>query len=138
MKIIFLAIDGVLDSYQSSIYYNEFLKGHKPEHGFCPMALSNLQYLISFTDCKIVLVNDWKENADFTAWPVINDAIIDKIIASYDIPEIERWVLDNHVSKYAIVNAGMNTDDVPEYFHINALVGLDLIMAKEIAQYLNS
>lgn len=65
MKIIFLDIDGVLNSNDSVIYFCEKLGLPNPprdEYGelFCPFASNLLNKLIKETDAKIVISSTWR------------------------------------------------------------------------------
>lgn len=67
MKILFLDIDGVMNSAQSCIYWNRKKKNHpdgewNPMRGeFCPIAISNLNYLLEkIPDLQIVISSTWR------------------------------------------------------------------------------
>lgn len=69
MKIIFLDIDGVLNSVQSAnMYYRMCIKTGKPfgrramrEDEFCPIACSNLRYILDeVPDVNIVVSSSWR------------------------------------------------------------------------------
>lgn len=97
-KILFLDIDGVLNSHQSSYFFREIVKRdeNNPEidisnvfqwlsEELCPIALSNLNRIIEDTGCKIVISSTWRLGEDlesmkswFKSFPVIANAIIDK------------------------------------------------------------
>lgn len=61
-KIIFLDIDGVLNSQQSSVYFHR--KGHDNggvPHYFCPIANSNLHEILEeFEEVRIVVSSSWR------------------------------------------------------------------------------
>jgi hypothetical protein len=67
MKIIFLDIDGVLNSVQSvHMYYRQWLEEGKPEgcrstDKWCPIAVSNLKMILEeCPDAKIVISSTWR------------------------------------------------------------------------------
>lgn len=66
MKVIFLDIDGVLNSQQSCIYWNRRYKEgtHSVANGcmtLCPIACSNLQYVLEkLPDIKMILSSTWR------------------------------------------------------------------------------
>lgn len=63
-KLLFLDIDGVLNSTQSAHYYMR-LKQQAYEE-FCPIAVSNLNYIIDkIPDLKIVISSSWRIGKDF-------------------------------------------------------------------------
>jgi len=63
-KIIFLDIDGVLNSEQSCIYYNRRSnegKSHTLECEFCPINMSNLNYIMeNVSNTEIVISSTWR------------------------------------------------------------------------------
>ena len=62
MKILFLDIDGVLNSNQSNIY-NYQRRKRKDTFTLCPICLSNLDWLVEkVDDLKIVLSSTWRIN----------------------------------------------------------------------------
>lgn len=72
MRVIFLDFDGVLNSVASIIYHNRRkLEGtgevfsHK---SFCPIALSNLQYILEeLPDVQVVVSSTWRKYNTLTA-----------------------------------------------------------------------
>ena len=56
MKIIFLDVNGVLDSFDNN------KKNNDDRHHFDPNCLENLKYLVDYTDAYIVVSSDWKRN----------------------------------------------------------------------------
>lgn len=73
MRILFLDMDGVLNSVQSSHYfwrtkYNRktFMNGFE---SLCPIACSNLDYLLeSYPDMKVVISSTWRRFHDLKEW----------------------------------------------------------------------
>jgi hypothetical protein len=96
MKVLFLDIDGVLNSSQSSYYYRHIIKRDENAFDkdkedvlqwlaqeFDPMAISNLYRIIDKTGCKIVISSTWRlgETLEtmkswFKGLPLIQSAII--------------------------------------------------------------
>jgi hypothetical protein len=121
MKILFLDIDGVLNSHQSAIYYNRIGhdNGGNPDH-FCPIALSNLHSILEeFPDLKLVISSTWRLGETLESMqqklfalgsippqrvismtPVLRDPRVARGV------EIEAWlkVYGNSVSRYVIVD----------------------------------
>ncbi len=68
MKILFLDIDGVLNSEQSSIAYQRDigllqLTGPLREHYLCPLAVSNLRMIVDqLPNLRIVISSSWRLN----------------------------------------------------------------------------
>ena len=59
MKILFLDIDGCLNSHQSAAYFHRL--GVNPNKHFCPIALSNLLSILEeFPDLRLVISSTWR------------------------------------------------------------------------------
>lgn len=115
MKILFLDIDGVLNSVRSCHAFkgyphsfDEFYDYTKPKQ-FDHVAIALIQNLCEVTGAKIVLSSSWrklftvKEVADALRLPII-DATPDSH-DGFRGREIERWLdLNPEVSHYAIVD----------------------------------
>lgn len=62
MKLLFLDIDGVLNSTQSVYYYSRQKKKIRMETLLCPIATSNLQHILEkHPDCQIVISSTWRK-----------------------------------------------------------------------------
>ena len=137
MKIIFLDMDGVMNSVQSSTFYYDFMgeksnwfKIYLPEENddfgiyhseICPMALSNMRYLLKqYPDIKIVISSTWRRgrsveyfNKLFKYLKMIDkDLVIDKtpIMSGHDRgEEIDDWLERN--KKLNIENFVILDDD---------------------------
>lgn len=97
-KILFLDIDGVLNTHQSCYFFRKILKRDEnafdPEkqyvlnwlsEEFCPIATSNLNRIVEDTGCKIVVSSTWRLGEEletmkgwFKNFPTIQEAIIGK------------------------------------------------------------
>lgn len=144
MKVIFLDIDGVLNSHQSVYYWhhkNERRSGRSRTSKqylamkFCPIARSNLEELIrQVPDLKVVVSSTWRrgETAEtlkkqlWTLSKLIRNAIIDvtpSLASRIRGEEIQDW-LDRHpnVSNYAIIDddRDMLESQFHNFVHINA------------------
>jgi hypothetical protein len=132
MKVIFLDIDGVLNSHQSAHFWHNKRDQSKWENEmyrdwpgtlkeyiameFCPIALSNLEELIRrIPDAKIVVSSTWRmgETVDtlkkiFQPSKLVSDAIVDKTPVFSDGPrgdEIQHWLNNNpEVTSYVILD----------------------------------
>lgn len=97
-KILFLDIDGVLNTHGTARFYHylNYDEKYKPKSGvknfmseqFCNSAVGNLIEIIKQTDCKIVVSSTWRlgrELHEMKAWfenfPIIQDAIIGKTLS---------------------------------------------------------
>jgi hypothetical protein len=156
MKVLCVDIDGCLNSYQSIMLYDFLSQYHFESHGdfinkniklFCPMALSNLAYIIRSTQCKLVLSSCWRKGQTldsikewFSPWSIIANAFIDVTPVLCGVQrgmEIKTW-LGNHpeVIKYAVIDDDDDFDDVRgNFFKIDPMVGLNLIVAKKIVKH---
>lgn len=63
MRLIFLDFDGVLNSYQSTMYWDRHkLPEERLIHKLCPIATSNLQFLLDkCPDLDIVISSTWRK-----------------------------------------------------------------------------
>lgn len=92
MKIIFLDIDGVLNSTPPSIIKNNWLKKYNSFEiemkisGLDSDLVSNLKYVIDQTDCKIVFSSSWRYYKDhFIVGPDWRKFLSEMLNVSMDI-----------------------------------------------------
>jgi hypothetical protein len=128
MKVLFLDFDGVLNSIQSRVFWenlkdqDQWEKDMQVSSGgileqiameFCPIAISNLEELIRRTKIKIVVSSSWRvqrtvqELGELFKSKLISEAIIDKTESFSNTrgDEIQKW-LDEHpeVENYVILD----------------------------------
>ena len=130
MKVLFLDFDGVLNSEQSKIFWQnredqscweanmKTFQGSMLDYiamEFCPIAISNMEHLLRRNeDLMIVVSSSWRAQRDvqglkdlFKCSKLIADRIIDKTDNFSNIrgEEIQKW-LDAHeeVENYVIVD----------------------------------
>lgn len=128
MKVLFADFDGVLKSVSSMIYHNRMkllgLTDIPTHESFCPIACSNLQYILEeCPDVQVVVSSDWRKSRNLEALqeifkvnnilpermigatPVLDDQHRGEEIGLYlkDHPEVTQFVIiDDHnkVSPY--------------------------------------
>lgn len=150
MKVLFLDIDGVMNSVQLAVMHHRrnkdvpSLGGWDPYNEFCPISINNLVELLEkVPDLKIVVSSTWRMGCDtvqklqdiFNPIPelhgqkIIQERIIDRTPVFRSGPrgnEIKHW-LDNHpeVEKYAILDddSDMLEEQRPNFFNTNGLHG---------------
>ena len=145
MKILFLDCDGVMNSIQSEIYYENFGEGDKYSGKFCPIAASNLKYLLdTLPDLNIVISSSWRLN---------RMDILEDYFKEFNLPwnrvigrtkwlrkargiEIQDW-LDNHPAEQ--VEDFVILDDSNDMVHLeiklvqtSPKIGLTIIEAEQI------
>lgn len=119
MKVIFLDIDGVLNSVSSFIYNNRMhflgLTQDFSHESLCPIACSNLQYVLEeCPDIKLVISSTWRKyysleeiKAKFDRYGVDSSRIVgmNPIDSSYRGKEIQEY-LDLHpeITQFAILD----------------------------------
>jgi len=108
MKILFLDIDGVLNSVRSCIAFDGYPYSNSNYEKFDDIAVNLIRKLCKTTNTKIILSSTWRL---FKGWDklyeVLNLPIIDKTphkLSSTRGEEIDMWLSNNKVDKYAIVD----------------------------------
>jgi hypothetical protein len=157
MKIIFLDIDGVLNSWQNGYYFgnriNKLNEGTgKCEDELCPICVSNLNILMeSCEDVDIVISSTWRQTFDIETLKNIfrraNFLYPEKIIDYTDTDkkfsqefgsaraeQIKRWLEKNDsVDRYAVL------DDcylpIDNFFHVDQRIGLDWHTANKVRSH---
>lgn len=136
MKILFLDVDGVLNSYQSQTY----LPLSKP-------ALKRLKTIVEETGCKIVLSSTWRKLESTKrrlstrlAYRGLYITSQTPVLKGFRGEEIKQW-LDNHsnISSYCILDddADMYPEQFPFFVRTNPEVGLTDENVKEVIKILN-
>lgn len=145
-KILFLDIDGVLNSHQSTYLFRDLCQGSEEERykifkekfptldvynflatEFCPIAMSNLHHLVKETECMIVLSSTWRlgaEMEEIKSWfqpsPLVQAALIGKTPAfkwGQRGEEIYHWLMEKcFVGTFAVVDDDGDMDAVREHF----------------------
>lgn len=145
-KILFLDIDGVMNSHQSTHLFRYLCQGTEDERfkmfkekfpmmdvynflatEFCPVAMANLHYLVKETGCMIVLSSAWRYGAtmdDIKEWflpsPLVQAAFIDKT-PSFKYgqrgEEIYHWLMEKRFTgTFAVVDDDNDMDAVRSHF----------------------
>ena len=119
MNVIFLDIDGVLNTERFQLYQ---IKNHEADAYYCcfnfdPICMKNLKYLVETYKCKIVISSTWryggKENNKY--WDAIinnlreykiEQEVIDMtpVLHSKRGYEIQKWIDNNTVDKFVIID----------------------------------
>lgn len=127
-KIIFLDIDGVLNSHRSWIAYNRLPPDRsKDKYELDPVAVAMVKRVIVDTGAKVVISSSWRLSHDLAAFRNIfaeygweDNYIIDltprDVMNAHRGTEIEMWMMQNVSSfesfKYAIID---DDNDMLEY-----------------------
>lgn len=140
MKVIFLDIDGVLNTHR---FFEEQLENHNgiiPEGvdfqtNFDPLAMKNLQEIVELTDAKIVVSSTWRTSRDMpynSSYRRLWEAIIKNLtsvgihreiidITPYlkgDVTrgqEIKEWLKDkNNIESFVIIDDDRDMDELTE------------------------
>lgn len=137
MKVLFLDVDGVLNTSKSKSIF-ALGKGH----------LKLLKSIVEDTDCKIVLSSAWRIIPDAKRHLINKLAYRDMQIYSSteNIPrgirgdEICEWLYRHpEVTKYAIVddNSDMLVEQLPHFFQTDMDFGLTKTITYRIVYHLN-
>lgn len=115
MIVIFLDVDGCLRTHKSdtewSVLLNQPISFKVFDRKFSTKAVSNINYIHSITNCKLVISSTWRCNYTLEELRNIfkNNGIyvpiIDKTIIGLNRgEEIEQWLDTHDVKKYAIID----------------------------------
>ena len=148
MKVIFLDIDGVLNSAQSAIYHN--FRTDPIESQFdvlCPISLALLQYIVEQTKSKIVISSTWRKYQSFddlvNFFKKYNIDVVGKtpILNTVRGLEIKHW-LEKHpkVNDFIILDDDSDMDEYTQTDHFiktSHQVGLSYFEAIKIINKFN-
>lgn len=146
MFIIFLDIDGVLNSVESTVAYHH-LRGHpttiySETDRLDLIAIGLLKYLVDVTDAKIVVSSTWRLNYSlkqfvdiFATYEWANAPFIGKTgrggIGSVRGDEIQEWLDANKdtVTNYVIIDddSDMLEDQLPHFVNTSGTTGFTLV-----------
>lgn len=142
MKVLFLDVDGVLNSSDSTNFKNNLW----PVDDYMCFMVGKIQL---DTECAIVVSSSWRHSKEgMDAIRAKFNNVIDKTptsgLANYDDKprghEIQAW-LDEHpeVTKYAILDddSDMLPEQLPNFFQTTFKTGLTPEIAKRVTEYLN-
>ena len=133
MKILFLDIDGVINSIRSAVAFGGYPWDVKPESIklFDPVAITLIRKLCDKTGCKIVLASVWRHSVGHEALKLAIDLpMIDSTpivhMGSSRGEEIAKWLEKNIVKKYAIVDDDTNMleNQLPYFVKVDSKNGL--------------
>lgn len=158
MKLLFLDIDGVLNSVQSNGMYHKFRKaGTIPDHyrpfrsdEFCPISVSNLIDIIEkVEDLKIVISSTWRIGTPVEELQTLLEnlgipkgVVIDKtpILSGVERGnEIYDWLTENNhlKTKYAVLDDDSDMTMVWDcFFKTDNYVGLDYRVRQKVIDHL--
>jgi len=158
MKILFLDIDGVLNSDQSermfsrTIAENPDLFGEFSIRKFCPISCSNLLTIIeSFDDLRIVVSSSWRVGetleslkeilacAGIPKGRIIGMTPVLRGIGKQRGDEIKHWLdnADMDIGEYVVLDDSRDMRAVWSHFvNTNWFIGLDYFKAQEAIRVL--
>lgn len=133
MKILFLDIDGVLNSMRTAKAFYGYPFSALSLEQFDKVAIGLIQRLCKETDCSICLSSTWRLNSNWQhlavqlTLPIIDRTPSNVSLLGYRGKEIEAW-LQKHpeVKQYAIVddNSDMLEEQIPFFVQTSAEDGL--------------
>ena len=144
MKVLFLDIDGVLNSQRSCVAFN----GYPHEvtetlHQFDIVALNLIRRVCAVTGCKVVLSSSWRYGKELKDFENLNLPMIDFTPrgTGYRIRggEIKEWLEDHpEVTHYAIVddNSDMLEEQLPNFVKTQLEDGLSWNNFKQLIEIL--
>lgn len=166
MKIIFLDIDGVLNSEdwyerRSKEYSNIEISEKYPKYEFDPLSVVSLNMITNETNASIVISSSWRHGKTldqltelFTSVGITGDVVgftddftynelsNGKEIINYRIPrgcEIDYWIKNNKIENYLILDDDIDMlySQKDNFIPINAWHGLTKDNALESIKILN-
>lgn len=131
MKILFLDIDGVLNSVRSAIAFDGYPYPNRYEEKFDEVAVQLIRTLCNNTKAVIVLSSTWRHGLDLVAFgnkmklPIIDKTPVTKL-SGYRGEEIAMWLKGKQIEKYAIVDddSDMLKEQLPYFVKVNHMNGL--------------
>ena len=166
MKILFLDIDGVLNSTDNMAAMSELWRINKDDkskdnygHLFDERCVRWLKFIIAKTDCKIVLSSTWRRSGlsviqtmwqmrelpgeviDITPTSVSQETI--NLYASNSNEadrgyEIQEWIDIHKPEKYCIVDDDSDMLPHQNFVQTNSKIGLDYSSALVVCRFLNA
>lgn len=142
MKVLFMDIDGVLNSERTVYASKRFPKSFKHTDAFDWVAVGMLRRLCADYDVKIVLSSTWRayysagEVADGLNLPVVSQT---PLLYEPRGVEIQKWLEDHpEVTKYAIVddNGDMLTEQLPFFVQTDMRMGLSYDNLRQLRELL--
>jgi hypothetical protein len=133
MKVLFLDIDGVLNSMRTAKAFDGYPWNAKSLENFDKVAIGLIQLLCEETGCFVVLSStwrlgpNWKDLASQLSLPIIDRTPSNVTLSGYRGEEIKRWLEENPlVTQYAIVDDSTEIlpEQLPYFVKTNAEDGL--------------
>ena len=153
MKVIFLDIDGVLNS--TSWFISEYYLGCKASESIPPIKINReklglLKYIIDKTDAKIVISSVWRYNRLISEFREIFEEFGWKSAPVIDITprfneenrgrEIDHWLRKHKVRNFAIIDddSDMTEEQITNghFFQTDTREGLTYKTSQEIIEFL--
>lgn len=138
MKIIFLDIDGVLNTHKSIGRFGFDFIDH--------ILVALVARIIEETQAKIVLSSTWRiDEKDRTT---VSNALIEYGLEIHDLTpvmyqeqrrvEIRAWLDQNHVERFAILDDDPGAEIEGSFFKTDENLGLTVKIAEEVIRHLNA
>lgn len=160
MKVLFLDIDGVINTVGAELGFRYCLGRQEQEHMFDPACLYYLRNIVEETGCRIVISSTWRlgasleEMKDWFECPIIKEAIIDKTpsLSSLSNPElkdrrgrvqrgeeIKLWLdAQPKVTRFAVIDDDTDMDVIKDnFFQTCSYDGLKKDVSKSVITHLN-
>lgn len=140
MKVIFLDVDGVLNTIRSvGIFGSGYL---------CEKSILLIRHIVDRTDAKIVLSSTWRkypESKELLEQSLKNHelSIYDFTpIISLDFPtprneEIKLWLEANPIDDFVILDDDPRANIDGHFFRVNEDTGITIEIANEVISFLN-
>lgn len=146
MKILFLDIDGVLNSKRTCEAFDGYPFSALSLENFDKVAIALIQKLCADTECQIVLSSSWRHDSNWKHLavqfdlPIIDRTPLNVSLSGHRGKEIGVW-LEKHpkITQYAIVddNSDMLDEQLPYFVQTSAEDGLSYQDYKKLKELLS-
>ena len=143
MKVLFLDIDGVLNSQRSCVAFGGYPMLIDKQRGmFDEVAVQLIAGIVRTAEAKVVLSSSWRRNADWQdIGPALGMPIIDRTpsLLGPRGREIQHWLSERpEVERYAIVDddSDMLPEQAPYFVHTSGFDGFTWKNAEQLAELL--
>ena len=144
MKVVFLDIDGVLNSHRTAVAFGGIphTTARNGRAGLDEVAIRLIGGIVRASGAKVVLSSTWRKHNDWLGYgPALDLPIIDRTpsLCGNRGTEIAHWLAERaEVECYAIIDddSDMLKEQLPYFVHTNGFDGFSWANAQKLAELL--